>query len=52
LSIDLNQNQQLKLKLVVVESDDQKKDSFDSLLGYIWINDILINEQLIKEGKS
>ena len=35
---------------VLLEFDAQQKDSFDRLLGYIWEDKTLINEELVKEG--
>lgn len=35
---------------VLLEFDTQQKDSFDRLLGYLWQDKTLINEQLVKQG--
>ncbi len=35
---------------VLLEFDAQQKDSFDRLLGYIWQDETLINEKLVKQG--
>ncbi|NEP42832.1 MAG: thermonuclease family protein [Okeania sp. SIO2H7] len=35
---------------VLLEFDAQAKDSYDRLLGYIWQDRTLINEELIKQG--
>jgi micrococcal nuclease len=50
--------QLIKGQTVLLEVDDQDKDEYDRLWGYLWSNDpkdtlhqpTLINEQLIKEG--
>jgi micrococcal nuclease len=37
-------------KEVLLESDVEQKDRFDRKLAYLWQDNILLNEQLIKEG--
>lgn len=37
-------------KEVLLEFDIQQKDSFNRLLGYIWQDQNLVNEQLVKQG--
>ena len=37
-------------KQVLLESDIEEKDQFDRKLAYLWQDEILLNEQLIKEG--
>ena len=35
---------------VLLESDSQDKDRYDRKLAYLWRGEILLNEQLVKEG--
>lgn len=42
--------QQLALKPVLLESDVETLDSFGRRLGYVWKDNVLVNEQLVKEG--
>jgi micrococcal nuclease len=42
--------QQLVLQPVVLEPDVQEKDSTGRWLAYVWHNNVLVNEQLVKEG--
>ena len=35
---------------VLLEFDAEQKDSYDRLLGYIWQDQTLINEELVKQG--
>ncbi len=35
---------------VLLEFDAQQKDSFDRLLGYIWEDRTLVNEELVEQG--
>ncbi|MEY3868347.1 MAG: hypothetical protein RLZZ338_2238 [Cyanobacteriota bacterium] len=42
--------QLIKGKPVLLELDVETQDSYNQVLGYIWQDGILINEQLIKEG--
>ncbi len=35
---------------VLLEFDVQEKDGFDRQLAYIWLNGILVNEYLVKQG--
>ncbi|OCQ92481.1 nuclease [Oscillatoriales cyanobacterium USR001] len=37
-------------KQVLLETDTQDKDQFDRQVAYLWQGEILLNEQLIKEG--
>ncbi|MBE9188583.1 thermonuclease family protein [Microcoleus sp. LEGE 07076] len=37
-------------KQVLLESDIEVKDQFDRKLAYLWQDQILLNEQLVKEG--
>ncbi|MEM7555645.1 MAG: thermonuclease family protein [Cyanobacteria bacterium P01_A01_bin.84] len=39
-------------KPVVLEFDTQRKDNYGRTLAYIWQDDVLLNEQLIKEGHA
>ena len=34
----------------IVEFDVESRDGFDRYLGYLWIDGVLVNEQLIAEG--
>jgi micrococcal nuclease len=43
-------NQQFVLQPVVLERDVQEKDSAGRWLAYVWVNGVLLNEQLVKEG--
>ena len=40
------------LKNILLEFDDvsEKKDTYDRLLCYIWLDDVLINQVLIENG--
>ncbi len=40
----------LNNKKVFLEYDVQHFDRFDRVLAYIWVDDLMINEQLVKEG--
>lgn len=42
--------QQVVLQPVLLEPDLQEKDSSGRWLAYVWHNDVLVNEQLVKEG--
>lgn len=42
--------QQLVLQPVLLEPDLQEKDSSGRWLAYVWHNNLLVNEQLVKEG--
>jgi micrococcal nuclease len=42
--------QPLALQPVVLEPDIQEKDSYGRWLAYVWHNNVLVNEQLVKEG--
>ncbi|WP_245876324.1 thermonuclease family protein [Tychonema bourrellyi] len=37
-------------KQVLLELDVEEKDGFDRKLAYLWQNQVLVNEQLVKEG--
>lgn len=37
-------------KTVKLEYDSRKKDSYGRLLAYVWIDDIFVNEEMIKNG--
>jgi len=37
-------------KQVLLETDPQAEDKFDRKLAYLWQGEILLNEQLVKEG--
>ncbi|MEM7726843.1 MAG: thermonuclease family protein [Cyanobacteria bacterium P01_A01_bin.45] len=39
-------------KPVMLEFDVQREDKYDRTLAYVWQNDVLLNEQLIKEGHA
>ncbi len=43
-------DQQFVLQPVILERDVQEKDSSGRWLAYVWVNGVLLNEQLIKEG--
>lgn len=46
-----NQNRQLvEGKTVRLERDVSKRDSFGRLLLYVWVNDQMVNELLVKNG--
>ncbi len=42
--------QQLVLQPVFLEPDVQEKDSYGRWLAYVWHDNVLLNEQLVKEG--
>ena len=42
--------QQLVLQPVFLEPDVQEKDSSGRWLAYVWHDNVLLNEQLVKEG--
>lgn len=42
--------QKIVLQPVFLEPDLQEKDSSGRWLAYVWHNDVLVNEQLVKEG--
>jgi micrococcal nuclease len=42
--------QLIKEKPVLLEFDVETQDSYNQVLGYIWQDGILINEQMIREG--
>ncbi len=37
-------------KMVRLEYDVEKKDRFGRLLAFVWVEDLLVNEELVKEG--
>jgi micrococcal nuclease len=37
-------------QIILLEPDEQQQDIYKRWLAYVWRNDILINEQLVKEG--
>jgi endonuclease YncB( thermonuclease family) len=45
------ENENLVLnKEVIIEFDVQIYDKYNRLLGYVWVNDILVNKELVKLG--
>lgn len=43
-------NRQFILQPIFLEPDKQEKDTSGRWLAYVWLNGVLINEQLVKEG--
>lgn len=37
-------------QVIFLEPDQQQQDTYKRWLAYVWRNDVLINEQLVKEG--
>ncbi|MBD1997859.1 thermonuclease family protein [Leptolyngbya sp. FACHB-541] len=35
---------------VLLEADVATRDSYDRIWGYVWLNDLLVNQQLVEDG--
>ncbi|MBD2067714.1 thermonuclease family protein [Leptolyngbya sp. FACHB-671] len=35
---------------VLLEADVATRDSYDRIWGYVWLNDVLVNQQLVEDG--
>jgi micrococcal nuclease len=40
----------IKDQKVILEFDQQRKDNYDRILAYVWLDDRLINAELVREG--
>ena len=37
-------------KLVKLESDSNQKDKYDRILAYVWVDNVLVNMELVRDG--
>lgn len=50
LLINKKNSSSLNSKSILLETDLNKKDRYDRIHGYIWQNNLLVNEELIAQG--